>query len=125
MQKIVIVTGQTASGKSKLAVELAKEFNGEIISADSVQIYKHLNIGSAKDPIEERQGVEHYLIDIKEPTESYNVGEFITDCQKAIETIIKKGKTPFIVGGTGMYIKALMEGFSLGCAGANEEFRNY
>lgn len=123
MQKIVIITGQTASGKSKLGVQLAKEFNGEIISADSVQIYKGLNVGSAKDPIEDRQGVEHYLIDIKEPTENYNVGEFINDCQNAIKTIISKGKIPFIVGGSAMYIKALMEGFSLGGASANEEFR--
>lgn len=125
MQKIVIITGQTASGKSKLGVQLAKEFNGEIISADSVQIYKQLNIGSAKDPIEERLGVEHHLIDIKEPTENYNVGEFITDCKNAIENIISKGKTPFIVGGSAMYIKALMEGFSLGGANANIEFRKH
>ena len=67
MQKIVIITGLTASGKSKLGVQLAKEFNGEIISADSFQIYKGLNIGSAKDSIEERLGVEHHLIDIKQP----------------------------------------------------------
>ena len=125
MQKIVIITGLTASGKSKLGVQLAKEFNGEIISADSVQIYKDLNIGSAKDPIEARLGVEHHLIDIKEPTETYNVGEFITDCKNAVEAIVAKGKIPFIVGGTAMYVKALMEGFTLGGANANLEFRKH
>ena len=123
MQKIVIITGLTASGKSKLGVKLAKEFNGELISADSVQIYKGLNIGSAKDPVEARLGVEHHLIDIKEPNENYNVSEFISDCKNAIDSVISKGKTPFIVGGTAMYIKALMEGFSLGGASANDEFR--
>jgi len=125
MNKLIIITGLTASGKSKLAVNIAKEFNGEIISADSVQIYKQLNIGSAKDPIEARQGVEHHLIDIKEPTETYNVGEFIEDCKNAIHKIINKGKLPIIVGGTAMYIKALMEGFALGGANANFEFRKY
>ena len=124
MQKIVIITGLTASGKSKLAIQIAKDFNGEIISADSVQIYKSLNIGSAKDSIVARQGIEHYLIDIKEPTQTYNVGEFISDCKQAINTIISKGKLPIIVGGTGMYIKALLEGYSLGGACANLAFRN-
>ena len=123
MKKIVIITGLTASGKSGLAIKIAKEFNGEIISADSVQIYKGLNIGSAKDPETNRQGIKHHLIDIKEPTETYNVGDFITDCKEAINQIISKGKLPIIVGGTGLYIKALLEGYSLGGAEANQEFR--
>ena len=125
MKKIVIITGLTASGKSGLAIKIAKEFNGEIISADSVQIYKGLNIGSAKDTISARQGIEHYLIDIKNPTETYNVGDFINDCKNAINTIINKGKTPIIVGGTGLYIKALLEGYSLGGAEGNETFREH
>ena len=123
MQKIVIITGLTASGKSGLGIKIAKEFNGEIISADSVQIYKGLNIGSAKDNIPERQGIVHHLIDIKEPNETYNVGEFINDCSNAIKTILQKGKLPIIVGGTAMYIKALLEGFSLGGTSSNEDFR--
>lgn len=125
MKKIIIITGLTASGKSGLAIKIAKEFDGEIISADSVQIYKGLNIGSAKDPIEARQGVEHYLIDIKEPTQNYNVSEFIEDCKNAVNTILNKNKLPIIVGGTAMYIKALLEGFSLGSTTANLEFRNH
>ena len=125
MRKIVIITGMTASGKSGLAIEIAKKFNGEIISADSVQIYRGLNIGSAKDPIEAREGITHHLIDIREPNETYNVGEFITDCQTAINDIISRGKLPIIVGGTGLYIKALLEGYSLGGASANAEFRDH
>ena len=125
MKKILIITGLTASGKSGLAIKIAKEFNGEIISADSVQIYKDLNVGSAKDPLEKRQGVEHHLIDIKEPTETYNVSNFLEDCAKSINEILSKNKLPIIVGGTAMYIKALLEGFSLGEASADQEFRNY
>lgn len=123
MKKIVIITGLTGSGKSNLAIKIAKEFNGEIISADSVQIYKNLDIGSAKEPISTRNQIKHHLIDIKHFNETYNVGEFISDCKVAIEEIVKKGKTPIIVGGTAMYIKALIEGYSLGETGANIEFR--
>ncbi len=123
--KILIITGMTASGKSGLAVKIAKQYNGEIISADSVQIYRGLNIGSAKDPIEARQGIIHHLIDIREFDATYNVGEFVIDCQKAIEDIISRGKLPIIVGGTGLYIKAILEGYSLGGAGANIEFREH
>ena len=123
--KILIITGMTASGKSGLAIEMAKKYNGEIISADSVQIYRGLNIGSAKDPREARKGIAHHLIDIRDFDETYNVGEFVQDCQNAIEDIIARGKLPIIVGGTGLYIKALLEGYSLGGAGANVEFREH
>lgn len=124
MKKIIIITGLTGSGKSGLAIDLAKEFNGEIISADSVQVYKGLNIGSAKEPIESRNGVVHHLIDIKDYNETYNVGEFVGDCKTAIDKIIKNKHLPIIVGGTGMYIKALMEGYTLGGAKSNLYFRN-
>ncbi len=123
MQKIVIITGFTGSGKSGLAVEIAKKYNGEIISCDSVQIYKGLNIGSAKVTEEEMQGIPHYLIDIVEPTKDYSVGQFVKDCEKAIHTIIAKGKLPILVGGTGLYIKALLQGYSFNNADKNEEFR--
>lgn len=123
--KILIITGMTASGKSGLAVKIAKQYNGEIISADSVQIYRGLNIGSAKDPIDARQGITHHLIDIRDFDATYNVGEFVLDCQNAINDIISRGKLPIIVGGTGLYIKALLEGYLLGGAGANIEFREY
>lgn len=123
MKKILIITGLTGSGKSDLAVSLAKKYNGEIISADSVQIYKGLDIGSAKESKETMSTVSHHLIDIKNFDQTYNVGEFIQDCQKVITDIISRGKIPIIVGGTGLYIKALMQGYSLGSTTANEEFR--
>lgn len=123
--KVVIITGLTGSGKSNLAIEIAKSFNGEIISADSVQVYKGLDIGSAKEDLLIRNQIPHHLIDIKEFYETYNVSEFLSDTQSAIKTIISKGKLPIIVGGTGLYIKALLEGYSLGSQKANLELRNY
>ena len=123
MRKILIITGLTASGKSGLAVKLARKFNGEIISADSVQIYRGLNIGSAKEDERVMNEIPHYLINIKNFDETYNVGEFLTDCKHAIDTIISRNKLPIIVGGTAMYIKALLEGFSLGDTTADLEFR--
>ena len=121
--KAIIITGLTGSGKSGLAVKIAKEFDGEIISADSVQIYKGLDIGSAKETKDIIQKIPHHLIDIKNFNENYNVGEFITDTNKAITDITSRGKLPIIVGGTGMYVKALMEGYSLGETSANNELR--
>ena len=122
MKKLVIITGLTASGKSGLGLELAKKFNGEIISCDSVQVYKGLDIGSAKESIENRKIVPHHLIDIVEPTFDYNVGHFLHDCKIAVEDCISRGKLPIIVGGTGMYVKALLEGFTLGSV-KHDDFR--
>ncbi len=123
MDKIVIITGFTGSGKSGLAVEIAKKYNGEIVSCDSVQIYKRLNIGSAKVTSEEMEGVPHHLIDILEPNEDYSVGQFVKDCESAIKDIISRGKLPILVGGTGLYIKALLQGYDFSNADKNEEFR--
>jgi len=123
-QKLVIITGLTASGKSGLAINLASKFGGEIISCDCVQVYKYLDIGSAKETKENRQKIKHHLIDIVEPDKTYNVANFVEDCKKAVYDCIKRGKIPFIVGGTGMYIKALLEGFSLGSE-TNLEFRKF
>lgn len=120
MKKIVIIAGLTASGKSSLAVELAKKYNGEIISADSVQIYKGLNIGSAKESKKVREEIHHHLINIKNFDEKYNVGEFIVDCETAINQVFAKNKLPIIVGGTGLYLKALLEGYTLGSTSNNE-----
>lgn len=125
MTKILIITGLTGSGKSNLAIEIAKLYNGEIISADSVQIYKGLDIGSAKESKVTMSQISHHLIDIKEFNETYNVGEFVNDCNIAITNILSKNKLPIIVGGTGLYIKALMEGYNLGSTTANEEFRQH
>lgn len=107
---VYVIGGPTASGKSNLAVELAKKINGEIISADSMQIYKDMNIGTAKINREEMQGIRHYMLDIVLPNERYSVSSFKKDAEVAIEEILIKGKTPIIVGGTGLYIDSLIYG---------------
>lgn len=108
MEKVIIICGPTASGKTSLSIELAKKINGEIISADSMQIYKDMDIGTAKPTIDEMQGIKHYLIDFVSPDERYSVAEYKKDAKKAIKEILAKGKTPIIVGGTGLYIDSLI-----------------
>lgn len=105
--------GPTASGKSTLAIQIAKEINGEIISADSRLVYKGFDIASAKPTMEERQGIEHYLIDIVEPEVDYSVANFCDDAKIAIEKIRQKGKIPIVVGGTGLYFRILLEDFDM------------
>ena len=102
MEKVIVICGPTASGKTALSIELAKKINGEIISADSMQIYKDMNIGTAKPTAEEMQGIKHYLLDFVSPDERYSVADYKRDAKKAIKEIIAKGKTPIIVGGTGL-----------------------
>lgn len=111
MKKVIIILGPTAVGKSDVAVAVAKALNGEIISADSMQIYKELNIGTAKPSETEKQNIPHYLVDIKSFKESYNVWQFTNDCKKIIDKIIKNKKIPIIVGGTNLYIKALVDNY--------------
>lgn len=123
MDKVVVIYGPTAVGKSAIAVELAKYMNGEIISADSMQIYKHLNVGSAKVTEQEMQGIKHHLIDIKEPYEDYSAGEFCTDAKACIKDILSRNKTPIIVGGTGLYIKSLVEEYDFAKVKKHDEFR--
>ncbi|MBO4423356.1 MAG: tRNA (adenosine(37)-N6)-dimethylallyltransferase MiaA [Clostridia bacterium] len=108
MKKIVIVGGPTASGKSELALRLCSRFGGELISADSMQIYKRLDIGTAKPSLEERALVPHHLIDIREPWENYSVSDFTRDCAEAIEDVTGRGRLPVVCGGTGLYIDALI-----------------
>ena len=108
MKKVIVIVGPTASGKTSVSVKLAKELNTEIISGDSVQVYRSLNIGSAKITKEEMKGVKHHLIDILEPTEDYSVASFQSNARKLIDEIISKGMTPIICGGTGFYIKAAL-----------------
>lgn len=124
MQDVIVIYGPTAVGKSAVAVELAKMMGGEIISADSMQIYKHLDVGTAKITDDEMKGIKHYLLDIKEPSEQYSVAEFCADAQKSIDAIIKNKHTPIIVGGTGLYIKSLISSYNFGNADKNEEFRH-
>jgi len=98
--KVAVICGPTASGKTGLAIELAKRINGEIVSADSMQIYKNLNIGSAKPTIDEMQGIKHHMIDFVEPNVRYSVADFQKDAIKCIKKIIENGKMPIVVGGT-------------------------
>ena len=108
MDKVIVIVGPTAIGKSSLSIEIAKRFNGEIINGDSMQVYKELNIGSAKIKPEEKQSIQHYLLDYLNIDEKYNVARFQKDARRAIDEIIRKGKNPIVVGGTGLYIKALI-----------------
>ncbi|MCI8362506.1 MAG: tRNA (adenosine(37)-N6)-dimethylallyltransferase MiaA [Clostridia bacterium] len=107
-QKVIIIGGPTASGKTSLSIELAKKINGEIISADSMQIYKDMNIGTAKPEKEEMQGILHHMLDFVSPEERYSVADYNKQAKKAIKEILKKGKVPIVVGGTGLYIETLI-----------------
>lgn len=111
--KVIAVVGPTASGKTALAIKLAHQLNGEVISADSRLVYKGFDIASAKPTIEEREGIEHHLIDIVEPEFDYSAGNYVKDAQKAIYEILSKGKTPIIAGGTGLYFRVLLENYNL------------
>lgn len=118
-KKVVFILGPTAVGKTFFSVKLAKKLNGEIISADSVQVYKGLDIGSAKVTKEEMQGVVHYAIDILEPWEEFSVYDFVEYTKHKIDEIASKNKLPIIVGGTGLYVKALTLGYNFG--GVNKD----
>ena len=122
--KVIVIAGPTASGKTSLSIKLAKQINGEIISADSMQIYKYMDIGTAKPSIEEQDGIKHYLLDFVMPDERYSVAEFKKDAENAIEEIIAKGKIPIIVGGTGLYIDSLIYGIEYPKIEYDEEYRN-
>lgn len=112
--KVVAILGPTGVGKSKMGIEIAQKFNGEIISADSVQIYKEFDIGSAKIKSSETCGIKHYAIDIVSPNENFSAFDFVNYSKSRINQILEKGKTPIIVGGTALYIKALFENYNLG-----------
>ncbi len=122
-KKIIAIVGPTASGKSILAIQTSKKNNGEIISADSRQIYKGFDIATAKPTIEEQEGIKHYLIDIVEPEVDYSVANFVEDAKAAIEKIYAKGKIPIVVGGTGLYFRILLEDFSPPKVAPNYELR--
>ena len=121
--KVIVIVGPTASGKTALSIELAKKIDGEIISCDSMQIYKDMNIGSAKPTIEEMQGIKHYMIDIAEPTERFSVAEYKKRSEEAIEKILQKGKVPIIVGGTGLYANSLIYNIEYNEIMLDEEYR--
>ena len=122
--KAVIILGPTGVGKSDLAIKIAKTFDGEIISADSVQIYKGLDIGSAKVMPNEMQGIVHHCIDILPADAEFSVYEYVELTKKLIREITARGHLPIIVGGTGLYVKALIEGYDFGGSGKNQAFRD-
>ena len=122
LPRVVVVVGPTASGKTSLAIELAKRLNGEIISADSMQIYKDMSIGTAKPTIEEMQGIPHYLLDFVEPNEDFNVAKYKEMAEEKIEEILSKGKLPIIVGGTGLYIDTLLKGIEFSEVPRDEDY---
>ena len=113
MSKIIVITGPTAVGKTKLSIELAKKYNGEIINADAVQVYKGLDIGSAKVTEEEKENIPHHLFDIKDVNEEYTIYHYQKDCREKIKEILDRGNIPILVGGTGLYIKAALYDYKL------------
>ena len=124
MEDIIVIVGPTGVGKTKLSIELAKKLDAEIINGDSVAIYKDLNIGSAKPTIEEREGIPHHLIDIKEVDEDYSVYDYQIDCRKAIEDITSRNKRVIIVGGTGLYIKAALYDYKFTKGTTNNQYED-
>lgn len=121
--KVIVICGPTASGKTALSIALAKKIGGEIVSADSMQIYKDMDIGSAKPTKEEMQGIKHYMLDFVSPKERYSVAEYKKQAEQAIQEILQKGKTPIIVGGTGLYVNSLIYGIEYQDTKIDEEYR--
>ena len=120
---VIVILGPTAVGKTKMSVELAKLLNGEIINVDSTQIYKNLDIATAKIKEEEKENIPHHLFDIKDITEDYTVYDYQKDCRNKIDEILKKNKTPILVGGTGLYIKAALYDYKFNDE-VNDQFEN-
>ncbi|MDE5756632.1 MAG: tRNA (adenosine(37)-N6)-dimethylallyltransferase MiaA, partial [Clostridia bacterium] len=123
MSKIIFVVGATASGKSQVGVDLAKKFNGEIVSCDSMQVYKSMNIGTAKITPDEMQSIPHHIIDVTDSDSNFSVGEYASMADAVIKDILSRGKTPIIVGGTGLYVDGILYPMSFG-GDKNIEVRN-
>ena len=123
MQKVIVICGPTASGKTGLSIELAKKINGEIVSCDSMQIYKDMTIGTAKPTDEEMQGIKHYLIDCVSPDTRYSVADYKKEAIRAIQEILDKGKVPIVVGGTGLYLESLVRGIDYSDIEIDLEYR--
>ena len=122
MKKIIVIIGPTGVGKTKLSVELAKKMNGEIINADSMQVYKSLDIGTAKIKEDEKQGIPHHLFDICDVTDNYTIFDYQRDARCCIDDILSRGKTPILVGGSGLYIKAALYDYKLNDEDFHSEF---
>lgn len=123
MMKLIVIAGPTAVGKTDTGISLAKEFNGEVISGDSMQVYKGMDIGTAKVTPEEMEGVPHHLIDIKDPRDSFSAAEFQERARQLIEEINNKGKSPIIVGGTGLYLNAVIYDYDFSETEGDPEYR--
>ncbi len=121
---LLVIAGPTASGKTKLAVEMAKRFNGEVVSADSMQIYKYMDIGTAKPTEEEMQGIPHYMLDFLEPDEKFSVAEYLVRAKDIISDIHSRGKLPIVAGGTGLYINSLIDNVEFSNVGESKELRD-
>ncbi len=120
---VIAVVGPTASGKTALAIDLAKKFGGEIIACDSRTVYQYMDVGSAKPTMDERQGIPHHMLDVVEPDRVYTVAEFQREGNAALESIMAKGKLPIVCGGTGLYARALLEGLKIPEVEPQEELR--
>jgi len=120
---VIVIAGPTASGKTDLAINLALETDGEVVSADSMQIYRYMDIGTAKPSKEEMKGIPHHMIDILDPDESYSVALYKRDAEKCIRDILSRGKLPIIAGGTGLYINSLIYNIKFSETVTDEEFR--
>ena len=114
---VIVITGPTATGKTTIGALLAKSINGEVVSADSMQIYKYMDIGTAKPSEDERQGVPHFMLDIVPPWEDYSAARYVEEAASCVDDIIRRGKMPVIVGGTGLYIDSLISGRSFSARG--------
>ena len=123
MAKVLVICGATASGKTSLSVQCAQKFNGEIISADSMLVYRGMDIGTAKPTFTERQGILHHLIDVVSPKETFSVSDYEGLALPIVERILAKGKTPIICGGTGFYVNSILYKRQFGNVGANQEIR--
>ena len=123
MKKLLVIVGSTASGKTSLSIELAKTYNGEIVSADSMQIYRGMNIATAKPDEKEMQGIKHHLIDFLDISETYSVGKFVNDAKDAVNEIINDSKLPILCGGTGLYIDSFLNGIDFVDNSADLELR--
>ena len=123
MKKVIVIAGPTATGKTALSVKLAHDFNGEVISADSIQIYKKLDIGSAKPDSAEMEGIPHHLMDFLEPDGEFSVADYVKCAKEKIEDILSRGKLPIVTGGTGLYISSLVDNVNFSESDKNDELR--
>jgi tRNA dimethylallyltransferase len=125
VEKIIVIVGPTASGKTSLSVELALRFNGEIVSADSMQVYRGMDIGTAKVTKSEKKGIKHHLIDIIDPSEEFSLADYLDLINVAVKDILSRNKLPIIVGGTGLYISSFTDNIKLSPSKADNEYRSF